>query len=83
MLKIKKITFQGSKRETFTYQGTPLTLSPSISAENLWAKREWYEIFKIMKEKSNLGYSTQRLSFRVDWELKRFLGKPKLRVHHC
>lgn len=40
MLKIKKITFQGSKRETFTYQGTPLTLSPSISAENLWAKRE-------------------------------------------
>ena len=37
-----------------TYKGTPIRLSSDFSTETLQARREWHDIFKLMKRK-NLG----------------------------
>ena len=34
-----------------TYKGTPIRLSADFSSETLQARREWYDIFKVKKEK--------------------------------
>ena len=64
-----------------TYTGTPIRLSADFSTETLQARREWHDIFKMMKGKKNLPprilYPARR--FRFDGELKSFLDKQKLK----
>ena len=58
-----------------------MRLSADFSAETLQARREWYNIFKVMKEKNlqlRILYSA-RLSFGFIGEIKRFTDKQKLR----
>ena len=53
-----------------------------LSAETLQARREWKDIFKMMKGrnlKQRLLYPA-RISFRFDREIKTFTDKQKLRV---
>jgi len=38
-------------KQQIMYKGTPKRLSADFSAENLQARREWHNIFKVMKEK--------------------------------
>ena len=57
-----------------TYKGTPMRLTADISAETLQARREWQDIFKVMKGKKlqpRLLYLA-RVSFRFDGEIKSF-----------
>ena len=64
-----------------TYKGTPIRLTAAFSAETLQARREWHDIFKVMKGKNlqpRLLY-TARISFRFDGEIKSFIDKQKLR----
>ena len=64
-----------------TYKGTPITLTAYFSAETLQARREWHDIFKVMKGKNlqpRLLYLA-RISFRFDREIKSFTDKQKLR----
>ena len=64
-----------------TYKGTPIRLSAHFSTETLQARREWQDIFKVMKSK-NLQpriFYTATLSFRLDGEIKSFPDKQKLR----
>ena len=64
-----------------TYKGTPIRLSADFSTETLQARREWHNIFKVMK-RNNLKPRTlypERLSFRFDREVKSFPEKHKLR----
>ena len=52
-----------------------------LSAETLQARREWQDIFKVMKGKNlqpRLLYRA-RISFRVNEEIKIFKNKQKLR----
>ena len=52
-----------------------------LSAETLQARREWQDIFKVMKEKNlqpRLLYPA-RISFRIDGEIKSFTDKQRLR----
>ena len=35
-----------------TYKGTPITLSANFAIETLQARREWHDIFKVMKGKN-------------------------------
>ena len=68
------------KRE-ITYKGTPIRLTADFSAETLQARREWHDIFKVMKGKNlqpRLLYPA-RISFRFDGEIKSFTDKKKLR----
>ena len=66
---------------TNKYQGTPIRLSADFSTETLQARREWHDIFKVMKGKNlqpRILYPA-RLSFRFDGEIKSFPDKQKLR----
>ena len=51
-----------------TYKGTPIRLSADFSTETLQARREWLDIFKVMKGKNlqpRILYPA-RLSFRFE-----------------
>ena len=66
---------------TKTYKGTPIRLSADFSTETLQARREWHDIFKVMKEKNlqpRILYPP-RFSFRFNGEIKSFVDKQKLR----
>ena len=63
------------------YKGIPIRLADDFSAETLQARREWQDIFKVMKGKNlqpRLLYSA-RISFRFEGEIKTFTDKQKLR----
>ena len=52
-----------------------------LSAETLQARREWQDIFKILKEKNlqpRLLYPA-KMSFKINGEIKSFMDKQKLR----
>ena len=64
-----------------TYKGTAIKLLADFSTETLQAKREWHNVFKVMKGKNvqpRIPYPA-RLSVRFDGEIKSFQGKQKLR----
>ena len=68
-----------------TYKGTPITLSANFATETLQARREWHDIFKVMKGKTlqpRILYPT-RLLFRFDGEIKSFPRQAKVkRIQH-
>ena len=62
-------------------QGNSHRLTADFSAETLQARKEWNNIFKVMKGKNlqpRLLYPA-RISFRFDGEIKSFTDKKKLR----
>ena len=63
------------------YKGNPIRLTADLSAETLQARREWQDIYKVLKGKNlqpRLLYPA-RISFKTDEEIKSFSDKPKLR----
>ena len=84
MAKIKdkeKILKAAREKQQITYKGIPIRLTADLSAETLQARREWQDIFKVMKGKNlqpRLLYPA-RISFRFDGEIKSFTHKQKLR----
>ena len=53
----------------------------NLSAETLQARREWQDIFKVLKEENlqpRLLYLA-KISFKIDGEIQSFTGKQKLR----
>ena len=65
--KILKVT---RERQQITHKGTPTSLSADCSAATLQARREWHDIFKVMKGKNlqtRILYPA-RLSLRLDGE---------------
>ena len=69
------------EKRQITYNGIPISLTADLSAETLQARKEWQDMFKVMKGKnlqSRLLYPA-RISFRFDREIKTFTVKQKLR----
>ena len=68
-----------------TYKKTPIRLLAVFSTETQQARREWHDIFKVMKGRKlqpRILYPT-RLSLRFDGEIKSFTDKQKLkRIHY-
>ena len=57
-----------------TYKGVPLRLSADFSKETLQARRDWQEVFKVMKSRDlqpRLLYPAN-LSFRIKEQIKCF-----------
>ena len=87
MLKVKekeKILIAARQKKLVASRGVPIRLSADFSKENLQARRDWQEIFKIMKSRDlqpRLLYPA-KLSFRIKGQIKSFPDKKKLRVHH-
>ena len=66
---------------TNNIKGTLIRLSADLSTKTLQARREWHDIFKVMKGKNlqpRILYPA-KLSFRFDGEIKSFPDKHKLR----
>ena len=40
------------EKHVVTYKGCPIRLSPDFSKETLWDRRDWQEIFKVMKSRN-------------------------------
>ena len=63
-----KILEATREKQQITYKGIPIRLSADFSTETLQARREWHDIFKMMKGKRlqpRILYPA-RLSFRFD-----------------
>ena len=75
-IKYKEKTLKASReKQQITYKGIPIRLTADLSAETLQARREWQDIFKVMKEKNlqpGLLYP-EGISFRFDREIKNFM----------
>ena len=58
---------------------TPIRLSAYFSKETLQARRDWQEIFKVMKSKDlhPRSLSPAKLSFRMEGQIKCFPDKIK------
>ena len=62
-------------------KGNPICLTADLSAETLQARREWQDIFKVLKGgnlQPRLLYPA-RISFTIHGEIKSFSDKQNLR----
>ena len=48
----QRTNIKSSKGKTVTHKGIPLRITAELSIETLQARREWQDIFKVMKEKN-------------------------------
>ena len=77
----KRILKAARERQQVTYKGNPICLTADLSAEALQARREWQDIFKVLKGKNlqpRLVYLA-RISVKIDGEIKGFSDEQKLR----
>ena len=66
-IKYKRKILKAAREKQVTYKGIPIRLTADLSAETLQARRQWQDIFKVMKGKNlqpRLLYPT-RISFRL------------------
>uniref|UniRef100_A0A8D1T3B8 L1 transposable element RRM domain-containing protein n=1 Tax=Sus scrofa TaxID=9823 RepID=A0A8D1T3B8_PIG len=54
----ERILKAAREKQNVTYKGTPIRLSADFSTETLQARREWQEIFKVLKGKKYATYNT-------------------------
>ena len=76
----EKVSKAAREKKQITYKGIPVWLTADLSAETLQTRREWQDIFKVLKWKNlqpRLLYPA-RISFRFDGEIKIFIAKQKL-----
>ena len=67
------------ENQLVTYRGVPIRVSADFSKETLQARRDWQEIFKVMK---NRGLHPRllrpvKLSFRIEGQIKSFPDKKR------
>ena len=77
----EKILKEAREKQQITYKGNPIRLTTDLSAETMQARRQWQDIFKVMKGKNlqpRLPYPA-RISFRFNGKIKTFRDKQKLR----
>ena len=64
----ERILKAAKEKQQVTYKGNPIRLTADLSAETLQARREWQDIFKVLKGKNlqpRLLYLA-RISFKMD-----------------
>ena len=64
-----------------TYRGVSIRLSADFSKETLQARRDWQEIFKVMKSRDIQPrlLCPAKLSLRIEGQIKSFPDKKKLK----
>ena len=73
----ERIIKAAREKQQVTYKGNPICLTADLSAEILQARREWQDIFEVLKGKNlqpRLLYPA-RISFKTDGEIKSFTDK--------
>ena len=69
------------KQQITTRKGIPIRITADLLIETLQARREWQDIFKVMKENNlqpRLLYPA-RISFKFEGDIKSFTDKQKVR----
>ena len=77
----EKILKAAREKQQVTYKGNPIYSTTDLAAANLQARREWQDIFKVLKGKNiqpRLLYPA-RISFKIDGEIKSFLRQAKVK----
>ena len=77
----ERILKAAREKQQVTYKGNPICLTAGLSAKTLQARREWQDIFKVLKGKNlqpRLLYPA-RISFKYEGQIKGFVDKQKLR----
>ena len=77
----EQILNAAKERQKITHKGIPRKIMADLSRETLQARREWWDILKVMKEKTQqprLLYQ-ERISFNYEGKIKSFTDKQKLR----
>ena len=72
--KHKERILKAAKEKQVTYKGNPISWKADLSAEILQPRREWQDIFKVLKGKNlqpRLLYPASN-SFKIDGEIKCF-----------
>ena len=75
----ERILKVAGEKERVTYKGVPIRLSADFSEETLQARRDWKEVFRVMKSKGlhpRLLYPA-KLSFKMEGQIKCFSDKAK------
>ena len=69
------------ENQRVTYKGISIRLSTNFSKVSLQARRDWQEIFKVMKSKhlQPILLCHAKLSFRMEGQIKCFSDKVKLK----
>ena len=74
LIKLSKIKYKDKilkaprEKQQITYKGIPIRLTADLSAENLQARKEWNDIFKVMtgKKLQPRLHNPARTSFRFN-----------------
>jgi len=77
----ERILKAAREKQQVTDKGNPICLIADISAETLQARKEWQDIFKVLKGKNiqpRLLYLA-RISFKIEGEIKSLSDKQNLR----
>ena len=80
-LNMKKILKAAREKQQVKHKGNLICLTADLSAETLQARREWKDIFKVLKGKNlqpRLLYLA-RIHSNINGEIKSFSAKQKLR----
>ena len=77
----ERILKTAKEKQQVTYKGNPIHLTADLSAETLQARREWQDIFAVLKgkistTKMNVSFKS---SVKIDGEIKSFSDRKKLR----
>ena len=78
---MQRTILKAREKQQITHKGTPIRVTADLSIQTLQARREWQDIFKVMKENNlqpRLLYPA-RIYFKYEGEIKSFTDKQKLR----
>ena len=79
----ERILKAAREKQSVNYKGTPIRLSADFSMETLQVRKEWEDIFKVLKGiklQSRILYPA-RISFKIGGEIKNFFNKQKLKEY--
>ena len=77
----ERILKAAREKQQVTYKRNPICLTSDLSEETLKGRREWQNIFKVLKRKNlqpRFLYPA-RILFKINGEIKIFSDKQKLR----
>ena len=75
----ERILTAAREKQLVTYRGVPIRLSADFSKESSQTRRDWQEIFKVMKSRGlrpRLLYPA-KTAFRIERQIKSFPDKKK------
>ena len=84
LAKVKERILKAAReKQCVNYKGTPIRLSVDFSTETLQARKEWQDIFKVLKGKNlepRILYPA-RIPFEMEGEIKNFSNQQKLKEY--